>query len=301
MRPFDDIARIERAQVLDKPAAAVRGVVQSLLKNRKVADTLHGVWLGHPLHPGLAAVTAGSFISATLLDTVGGPVGGGRAPSSFLIAAGLALTPPTVAAGWADWSVSHEDQQRVGLVHASANVASVVLYGAALVQRLRGRSRGRLLSIAAGAASGAGALLGGHMGYRQAVGANHAEEIAHIGPENWTSLGSFAEIPVGKPVKRVAGDVPVFVFRRADGVGPDGVSVLSNRCPHLSAPLDEGEIVDVAGEAHVLCPWHRSEFRVSDGCVVHGPATAPVPRFEARVVDDELQARVVTIPGVPAS
>ena len=72
MRPFDDIARIERAQVLDKPAAAVRGVVQGLLKNRKVKDALHGVWLGHPLHPGLAAVAAGSFISATLLDTVGG-------------------------------------------------------------------------------------------------------------------------------------------------------------------------------------------------------------------------------------
>jgi hypothetical protein len=26
-----------------------------------------------------------------------------------------------------------------------------------------------------------------------------------------------------------------------------------------------------------------------------------VPRFESRVVGDELQARVVTIPGVPAS
>jgi nitrite reductase/ring-hydroxylating ferredoxin subunit len=139
------------------------------------------------------------------------------------------------------------------------------------------------------------------MGYRQAVGANHAEEIAHIGPEDWQTLGPIADVPVGKPVKRIAGDVPVFVLRRADGVGPGGVSVLSNRCPHLSAPLDEGDVVDVHGEAHIVCPWHQSEFRVSDGCVVHGPATAPVPRFESRVVGDELQARVVTIPGVPAS
>jgi nitrite reductase/ring-hydroxylating ferredoxin subunit len=301
MRPFDDIARLERAQVLDKPAAAIRAAVQSVLKNRKVSDALHGVWLGHPVHPGLAAFTAGSFLSASLLDTIGGPVGGGRAPSSVLIAAGLALTPPTAAAGWADWSVSHEDQQRVGLVHAAANITSIALYAAALVQRLRGRGRGRLLSIAAGAASGAGALLGGHLGYRQALGANHGEEIAHIGPEQWQSLGPFAEVPVGKPVKRVVGDVPVFVLRRADGVGPDGVSVLSNRCPHLSAPLDEGDLVDTDGEAHIVCPWHQSEFRVSDGCVVHGPATAPVPRFESRVVGDELQVRVVTIPGVPAS
>ncbi len=301
MRPFDDIAHIERAEALDKPAASIRTVVQRLLeKNRSVADALHGVWLGHPLHPALAAVTAGSFISATLLDTVGRPVGGGRAPSSFLIAAGLALTPPTVAAGWADWSQSHEDQQRVGLVHAAANGAGVALYAAALVQRLRGRSRGRLLSIAAGGVAGVGALLGGHMGYRQATGANHAEEIAHIAPEQWQSLGPIADVPVGTPVKRLAGDVPVFVLRYADGTGPAGVSVLSNRCPHLSAPLHEGRLVDAAGEAHIVCPWHKSEFRVSDGCVVHGPATAPVPRFESRVVGDDLQARVVTIPGVSA-
>ena len=52
MRPFDDITRIERAQVLDKPVAAVRAVVTSVLRNRTVKDALHGVWLGHPLHPG---------------------------------------------------------------------------------------------------------------------------------------------------------------------------------------------------------------------------------------------------------
>ena len=48
-------------------------------------------------------------------------------------------------------------------------------------------------------------------------------------------------------MKRVAGDVPVFVLRRADGVGPDGISVLSDRCPHLSGPLHEGDIVTCAG------------------------------------------------------
>jgi nitrite reductase/ring-hydroxylating ferredoxin subunit len=299
MRPFDDIVRLERSEALDKPAAAVRAVVTRVLRNQSLKDTLHGVWLGHPLHPGLAAVTAGSFISATLLDTVGRPVGGGRAPSSFLIAAGLALTPPTAAAGWADWSESHEDQQRVGLVHAASNIASVALYATALVRRVRGTGNGRLLSIAAGGASGVGALLGGHMGYRQAVGANHAEDVPHIGPADWQPLGPLTEVPVGKPVRRTAGEVPVFVLRQ--GNGTDGVSVLSDRCPHLSAPLHEGELVDSDGETHIVCPWHASEFRVSDGCVVHGPATAPVPRFESRVVGDELQARVVTIPGVPAS
>ena len=56
MRPFDDIARIERAQVLDKPVAAVRAVVTRVLRNRTVKDALHGVWLGHPLQIGRAHV-----------------------------------------------------------------------------------------------------------------------------------------------------------------------------------------------------------------------------------------------------
>jgi nitrite reductase/ring-hydroxylating ferredoxin subunit len=42
-------------------------------------------------------------------------------------------------------------------------------------------------------------------------------------------------------------------------------------------------------------------FRVRDGAVVHGPATAPQPVLDARVEHGRLQAKVRTIPGVPAS
>ena len=291
MRPFDDISRLESARALDAPAAVMRNAVQKVLSgNRTVKDLLHGVWLGHPLHPGVAQLALGSFVSATLIDAVGGD----RRPSNGLIATGLAMTLPTVASGWADWSESHEDQQRVGLVHAATNGAAVACYAGALVARRRGGS-GRLLSLAGGAIAGIGAMLGGHMGYRQALGANHAEDVAHLGPEDWAPMGPFTELPDGRPVRRLAGEVPAFVLRRGSEV-----TVLSDRCPHLSAPLSDGEVVGTDGDARVVCPWHSSEFRLSDGCVVHGPATAPVPRFESRVVDGMLQARVVTIPGVSA-
>jgi len=85
---------------MTKPVAAVRAVVTTVLRNRTVKDALHGVWLGHPLHPGAAQFTAGSLLSASVLDAVGPPVGGGRSPSTFLIAAGLATAPLTAAAGW---------------------------------------------------------------------------------------------------------------------------------------------------------------------------------------------------------
>ncbi|MGH8922130.1 MAG: Rieske 2Fe-2S domain-containing protein, partial [Actinomycetes bacterium] len=295
MRPFDDIVRLERAEALDRPAAAVRGVVQRLLRNRTLKDVLHGVWLGHPLHPALAQLALGSFMSAALIDAVGGR----RRESSGLIAVGLASTVPTVAAGWADWSDSHEDQQRVGLVHAALNAAAVACFAAALLRRRGDRDAGRLLSLVGGTLSGMGAVLGGHLGYRQATGANHGEEIPHVGPGDWQSLGPLEEFPLGRPVRRLAGDVPVFVLRRG-GIVSD-VTVLSNRCPHLSAPLHEGTLSEVNGEVCVTCPWHASVFRLRDGGVVHGPATAPVPGFESRVDGGVLQVRVRTLPGISAS
>ena len=295
MRPFDDIVRLERAEALDRPAAAIRGVVQRLLGNRTLKDALHGVWLGHPLHPALAQVALGSLVSASLIDAVGGA----RRESSGLIAVGLASTVPTVAAGWADWSDSHEDQQRVGLVHAAVNVTAIACFTAALLRRRGDRGSGRLLSLLGGTLSVAGAALGGHLAYRQASGANHGEEIPHVGPGDWQTLGPLEDFPLGRPVRRIAGDVPVLVLRRG-GIISD-VTVLSNRCPHLSAPLHEGELSEVDGEVCITCPWHASVFRLRDGGVVHGPATAPVPGFESRVEGGLLQARVRTLPGVPAS
>lgn len=291
MRPFDDITRIENATALDRPAAAVRGVVQKLLRDRRLRDFLHGTWLGHPFHPGAAQLTAGALLSASLLDLT--PSGPRR--SSGLIATGILAALPTVAAGWADWAESHEEQQRVGLVHAAVNVLAVSCYAGALRQRARG-GQGRALSLTGGAVAFAGALLGGHLGYRQATGANHAEEIYHVAPGDWTGLGSFNELPEGRPVRRMAGDVPVFVLRRAGEV-----TVLSDRCPHLSAPLSDGELDTEAGELVIHCPWHDSVFRVADGSLVHGPATAPVPVFDARVTQGTVEAKIRTIPGVAAA
>ena len=67
------------------------------------------------------------------------------------------------------------------------------------------------------------------------------------------------------------GDVPVVAI--ADG---QQVHVLADRCSHLSGPLSGGEV----GDGWLTCPWHGSTFRISDGSVVHGPATTPQPVFE---------------------
>jgi nitrite reductase/ring-hydroxylating ferredoxin subunit len=78
-------------------------------------------------------------------------------------------------------------------------------------------------------------------------------------------------------------DVPLLVLRR--GVE---VTVLSDRCSHLSGPLHEGELDDGC----VVCPWHGSTFRLTDGSVRRGPATAPVPAFDTRVSSGRVEVRL---------
>jgi nitrite reductase/ring-hydroxylating ferredoxin subunit len=44
----------------------------------------------------------------------------------------------------------------------------------------------------------------------------------------------------------------------------------------------------------LTCPWHGSTFRLADGSVARGPATAPQPAFEVREAGGAIQ---VMLPG----
>ncbi|MGN6239277.1 MAG: Rieske (2Fe-2S) protein, partial [Cellulosimicrobium cellulans] len=68
--------------------------------------------------------------------------------------------------------------------------------------------------------------------------------------------------------------------------------VLANKCSHLSGPLSDGEFAVEQGQGCIVCPWHGSVFRLSDGAVVHGPATSPQHRFATQVRDGRLQVRL---------
>ena len=50
-------------------------------------------------------------------------------------------------------------------------------------------------------------------------------------------------------------------------------------------PLSDG---DLSGGC-VTCPWHGSIFRLADGSVARGPATAPQPVFDTWTRDGILQ------------
>ena len=292
--------------VLDPAAAKIAAVWKKVLPT-PVKDVLHGTFLGHPLHPMLVQVPVGTWTSAVLLDAMatvqqarGGDQRARRAvdrASGVLVATGLVGAVPAVLAGWADYIDQHEEQQRIALVHAASNVVGVALFAASLVARRRSRTgRARVLALAGMSANGLGAALGGHLAYRWASGANHAEHVPHTTPAGWYPVVEVNDLPEGAPHQVHVGDTPVVLVRRGDTI-----HALADTCSHLSAPLSDGQVVREKGRDCIVCPWHASTFDLADGSVVHGPAVSPQPRFDVRLRGTTVQIRVREIPGVPAA
>ncbi len=59
---------------------------------------------------------------------------------------------------------------------------------------------------------------------------------------------------------------------------------LDSRCSHAGAPLAEGSL---QGET-LTCPWHYSQFRITDGSVLRGPASSPLRVYRTEIRDGQL-------------
>lgn len=161
------LGSVEEIEVLDAPAHATSRVVGRLLDRSGFADGLRGSWLGHPVHPLLITLPIGTWMTSTVFDVIFKDV----ATARRLLAIGLAATPPTVLAGWADYALLDRRQQRVGLVHALSNFVGASLF--LLSYRAYGRERkraARIYSLLGLMAISVGGALGGHLSYAQGAG-----------------------------------------------------------------------------------------------------------------------------------
>lgn len=246
----------------------------------KVRDLLHGVQLGHPAHPLLVQLPIGTWMAAVLLDMLPGDH---RRSAHALVNAGLLTSLPAGLSGLADVSQQHDRQQRVGAVHATANGVGTLLFGASSLARSRGsQGWGRLLALTGMGVIGISGSLGGHIAYYRAGGANRADYLIDLVPAGWRDLGPLDGFPDGEPTHAESGDVPIVVVRSGDTV-----HAALGTCPHMGAPLAEGTEVDGC----LRCPWHGSEFRLDDGAVVHGPATAALEILETSLADGRVRVR----------
>jgi nitrite reductase/ring-hydroxylating ferredoxin subunit len=274
--------RLGRLEQLDAPAGTAAKAVQQVLGQGFAKDLLSGSRLGHPLHPLLTDIPIGTLASATMLDLVGAQ----RAEhaADVLVALGLLSALPTAAAGAADWSDSYGADQRVGAVHAIANVVGLGLYGWSLGARRRGdRRTATMLGLAGMTSMAVGGYLGGYLSHSRGVGVNNA--FHQHEPEDWTAVLDEAQLQEGEPARAVAGDATVLLYR-SNG----HVHAIGSRCSHAGGPLDEGDIDQAA--CTVTCPWHQSVFRMTDGSVVHGPASVPQAAYDTRIQGGQIEIRL---------
>jgi nitrite reductase/ring-hydroxylating ferredoxin subunit/uncharacterized membrane protein len=255
--------------------------VNALVGAGTVKSVLSGTWLGHPLHPLLTDLPIGFLTAATIADVLGGD---GAAPAAdALTAIGLLAVAPTAAAGLADWADTVGPERRLGLIHAFANAGASTLYLASLLSRRSGnRAVAHLLSLAGLGVLGASGYVGGHLVFARGIGVDHT--VFDEAPTDWTRVARQADLSSDTPQLVQADGYGVLLYRHASTI-----HALADRCTHAGGPLHEGEVDE---DLCVTCPWHGSRFRLADGSLVGGPATARQPSFEVRVQDGNVEVRL---------
>jgi nitrite reductase/ring-hydroxylating ferredoxin subunit/uncharacterized membrane protein len=274
--------RIEGFGFLDTVAEPLQQAAKSGIPvGSRLKDALSGTWLGHPLHPPLTDVVVGAWTSALLLDLFGGE--GAEAGADGLVGAGVVAAVPTALSGLSDWADVRGGSRRVGTVHALGNTTALVLHVLSWFARRDGdRGRGRLLSGTGFAIASFSAWLGGHLSFSKGIGVN--QTAFDSAPEEWTPVLDADQLDDGALTAATAGTTPVLLLRRGEQV-----HALDDRCSHRGCPLHQGMLE----EGTITCRCHGSTFRL-DGSIVKGPATAPQPRFDARVSGGKVEIRAAS-------
>ena len=291
LRPLRELPlRVEQLDSLDKVAGAVATAVERAAPDgSSVNKALSGTATGHPLHPPLTDVVIGAWTSAVALDWLGGKRGGPAA--DWLVPLGVLSALPTMAAGLNDAARLAGPSQRLALVHATTNVVATGLFGASwLARRADRRFVGRLLALVGYGTVSLGAYLGGHLSFRRGVGVDHTAFLE--APEDWTAVADEASVKELEPLLVRSADVEIVLVREQGAL-----YALLERCAHQGGPLHEGRIEDGC----VVCPWHSSRYRLSDGVAVSGPTAHPQPALQVRVRDSKVEVRRLVEPEMTRS
>lgn len=284
------INAITEQQWLDKVSDIIQPAIINTFEAggktvQEMKDFLHGVWLGHPLHPVLTDVPIGAWTAAAVLDTL--ELLGEKKykkGSDAAIAIGLVGAAGSAVTGLTDWTGTTKEKRKLGLMHGLLNVTATALYTTSYFLRKQKGSRKTAIGLTMlgyGVAS-LSAYLGGHLVYREQIGVDHTATSIEY-PEEFVAVLPENELAEGQMRCVKAGEVPVLLARKNGEI-----YALTNTCSHLGGPLCEGDLLE---NSNVRCPWHGSVFSLEDGNVVDGPATAPQPTFEVRVNHGQIEVR----------
>jgi nitrite reductase/ring-hydroxylating ferredoxin subunit/uncharacterized membrane protein len=280
------IGRIERATALDPVADRLATLVgKPLYASTGLRNTLSGTAAGHPLHPVLVVVADGWWVGARYLDLPGGRQG--PAAATKLVGLGIATAIPAALTGTNDWIDTSLAERRVGFVHALGNDLAIGLYAGSWFARRRQRhGLGAALAAVGALTLGVTGWLGGHLSYARGVGVDTT--AFDRAADEWVDVLREDELADEQPTLVYDGKLPVLLVRTGGQL-----YAIADRCTHRGGPLHEGEFADGC----IVCPWHYSKFRVSDGQVLAGPATRNQRAYEVRTRYGSIQLRHTDEPG----
>jgi nitrite reductase/ring-hydroxylating ferredoxin subunit/uncharacterized membrane protein len=258
--------------------------VRERYQDNLALELMHGGrWVGHPLHPALSDLPVGLWTGATLLDLTDhrpAPRAGVDA-AGILSAAGILGSCAAALTGLSDWTVSNEQDRRVGLFHGLLNTVALGLQCASLGTRMAGhRGTARALGAASLTVTGAAAYIGGHLVFTKGVMVNRVGWAA--GPRRWVRALPEADVPDGTPVAVEAEGRQIMLYRHGDSL-----YALDNVCSHAGGLLSRGTVADLT----VTCPLHGSRFALADGRVRRGPAFQPQPVLRTRIRNGWIEVR----------
>ncbi len=284
-RVIDRVIRNQRW--LDPFGGIVQNVVGAIYKplgrpGQTLKSLLHGTWLGHALHPVIVDIPLGAWTTAIIADLVA--LGGGIRPDvgDFCVLVGVLASYAALITGYTDFHETAGRERNVGTAHGLIMTTVILLYTASWLVRWFGGGGAHGLAVVLAVAGYllvlGGAYLGGDLVYRLGTMVNRHAFTA--GPADFVRVGRPQEFAEGRMKRVDAGGMAVLLLRHHGRL-----YAIANTCAHAGGPLDEGTL----DGTRVTCPWHASQFDVTTGRVVQGPATFDQPRLTVRETDDGIE------------
>jgi nitrite reductase/ring-hydroxylating ferredoxin subunit len=289
------VDRLGWLRTLSDRLTAVLGPVRERHQDNLAVELLHGGrWVGHPLHPALSDLPIGLWAGVMVLDALDRDPAPRRGidAAGKLSAAGLLAAGATALTGLNDWTVSNDQDRRIGLFHGLLNTAALGLQGASLGTRMAGhRGTARALAAASLMVTAAAGYLGGHLVFTKGV---MVSRVAWAdGPRRWTRALQEADLPDDSPTAVEAEGRQIMLYRHGDSL-----YAIDNICSHAGGLLSRGAVADLT----VTCPLHGSRFALADGCIRRGPASQPQPVLPTRIRNGWIEVRgSQPVPRRPAS
>lgn len=250
----------------------------------------------HPIHPMIVLFPFALWSTSLVFDLIGLGTGNGAmfAAAFYAIIGGCIMAALAAIPGVIDLFAvvpAESSARRRGYFHGILNVCALLLFIAEAAYRGDGTTKpdnlALLLSFIGVIGIFVSGWLGGTLVYRNQIGIDH--RYAGAGKFKERSVPSWND-PIMNKGELADGQMMLATIaghRVVIGRCGEGVFAFSDHCTHKGGPLSDGALVGCT----VQCPWHGSQFDVTTGRVVSGPAEHKIETFDTEVRGNEVYVK----------